>query len=305
MNALKKLIAASMSLAAVSGAFAQTATTIRIVGSTAFRSAAVTAIEHILNTGYTFGYSGTSGETKASQSVFVGTTKVGSYPVVIKCSWTGSVGGVQTLAQVSPVITNATFLSETANTLSTTGTSGLSSNYDAAVTADVTMSDSFQGSTMFTGGSYLTLVDTKVGVVPFVWAKGSSNDSTVSASLANVKNMTPLQAKALLGSGVLPLSMLTGNSSDSTIDVLAVGRDQDSGTRLDAFAESGFGIFSLPIQYLPTDHQRRNLLHRRVPDQYGQRDHLSHRSVRLFERRHARDHAQHPGRIGRDGYLQQ
>jgi hypothetical protein len=251
MNALKKLFVASLSLAAVTGTYAQS-TTIRIIGSTAFRSAAVTGIEDILNPGYTFGYSGTSGATKASQSVFVGTTKVGGYSVVIKCSWTGSVGGVQTLAQVSPLITNSTFLSETANTLTTAGTSGLASNYDAPVTADVSMSDSFQGSTMFTGGSYLTLVDTKVGVVPFVWAKGSSDDTAVSPSLANVTNMTPLQAKALLGSGVLPLSLLTGTASDSTIDVLAVGRDEDSGTRLDAFAESGFGIFSLPNQYQPT-----------------------------------------------------
>jgi hypothetical protein len=31
-----------------------------------------------------------------------------------------------------------------------------------------------------------------------------------------------------------------------------LGRDEDSGTRLDAFAETGFGIFTPPFQYQPT-----------------------------------------------------
>ena len=45
------------------------------------------------------------------------------------------------------------------------------------------------------------------------------------------------------------MGMLTGNSADDSTPVLAVGRDADSGTRLDAFAESGFGVFTLPIQF--------------------------------------------------------
>jgi len=253
MNALKKLFVASASLAAVAGASAQSATTIHIIGSTAYRAAAITGIENILNAGYTFGYTGTSGATKASQATFVGTTKGTNTSVVIECSWTGSVGGVQTLAQQSPVITNSSFISPTLNTLTTTGASLAAPVFEAAITADVSMSDSFQGSTAFSGGSsYLNLIDTKVGVVPFVWAKGLTNDATVAASFQHVTNMTPLAAKAMLGSGVLPLSLLTGTATDSSIDVLAVGRDEDSGTRLDAFAETGFGIFALPVQYAPT-----------------------------------------------------
>ncbi len=254
MNALKKLFVAGLSLAAIAGAYAQSSTTIRITGSTAFRAAAIVGIEDILNPGFLYGYQGTT-VTKASQAVFQGTTKVGSNPVIIQCSWTGSVGGVQTLAQQSPVLTSALWLSAVPANLSATGVQNLNSGniYDAPATADVTMSDSFQGSTMFIGGSnYLTLVDTKVGIVPFVWAKGLSSDTTVNASLGHVTNITPLQAKAMLGSGVLPMSLLTGTASDSSIDVLAVGRDEDSGTRLDAFAETGFGIFALPNQYQPT-----------------------------------------------------
>ena len=254
MNALKKLFVAGLSLAAIAGASAQT--TIRIIGSTAFRSATITGIQDILQPGYTYGYSGTTGVTKASQAVFSGTTKSSNsgagIPVVIQCSWTGSVGGVQTLAQLTPAITTATFLSAIPANLSSTGVASLSSGYDAPAVADITMSDSFQASTQFSGGSYLPLADTKVGIVPFVFAKGLSNDTTVTAALARLTNITPLQAKAILGSGALPLSVLDGTVGDSGIDVLAVGRDEDSGTRLAAFAETGFGIFSAPQQYQPT-----------------------------------------------------
>ena len=46
--------------------------------------------------------------------------------------------------------------------------------------------------------------------------------------------------------------MLTGTAADSTVYVYAMGRDEDSGTRLTTFAESGFGIFGSPIQYEAT-----------------------------------------------------
>ncbi|HVS53305.1 MAG TPA: hypothetical protein VHD62_13190, partial [Opitutaceae bacterium] len=166
MKALKGLTAGLLVVFFASLAAAQS-TTVRITGSTAFRKAAVTAIQNILSPGYTYGYSGTS-VTGASQAVFVGTTKSGNFPVVIKCSWAGSTGGVQTLAQQNPVITRSDWLSETANTLTTTGTANLSTGFDAAVTADVAMSDSFQASSIAYGAGYTNLVDNVVGVVPFV-----------------------------------------------------------------------------------------------------------------------------------------
>jgi hypothetical protein len=251
MKPFQQLLAAVSVLAFASIATAQT-TTLRITGSTAFRAATVTAVQNILQPGYTFGYNGTS-VTGAGQSVFVGTTKVGSLPVVIKCSWSGSVGGVQTIAQQSPAITVANWLSESINTLTVAGTPALNSGsiYDSPTGADIAMSDSFQSSTAFSGPGYNTLADTVVGVVPFVWTKGSSNDTAVQASLANFTNMSPLMAKLVLAAGA-PLSMFTGTAADSTVYVYAMGRDEDSGTRLTAFAESTFGIFGSPIQYQPT-----------------------------------------------------
>jgi len=230
MKLLKILMAGLFALVFVGTASAQT--TIRITGSTAFRKATHQAIGNILNPGFTVGFSGTD-LTKASQAIFTGTTKIGSNSVIIKTSWSGSVGGVQTLAQ------NLTVSTWLQNGL--TG-SGLNSGpYDSPVTADVTMSDSFQGSTAF-----LTPVlnDKVVGVVAFEWVRNAGSPSSLA-------DMTPLLAQALLGAGQIPLSQFTGLNADESVIVTALGRDEDSGTRLDEFAESGFGIFSAPFQYQP------------------------------------------------------
>jgi hypothetical protein len=252
MKALKGFAAGLLALVFVGVASAQTATTIRITGSTAYRAATVTAIQNILNPGYTYGYIGSSA-TGAGQSTFVGTTKTGNISVIIKCSWAGSVGGVQTIAQQSPVVTTTNpYISET-NALTATGLvlTAATATFDSPANADVAMSDTFQSSTQFVGTGYNTLVDKVVGVVPFVWTKGQHSDTAVSASLANVTNMTPLLARAVLNGGA-PLSMFTGTVADASVYVYAMGRDEDSGTRLTTFAESGFGVFGSPIQFEST-----------------------------------------------------
>ena len=229
------MIAGLAALAIAGSASAQTIT-IRITGSTAYRGQTHNAIGHILNTGYVFGYAGTS-LGKAGQAEFQGTTIVGNIPVDIKTSWSGSVGGVQTLANN---LTVSTWLAST--NLTTGGTASLTGPYDAATTADIAMSDSFQGSTAFTSPA---LVSKVVGVVPFQWVRNNGAPATIG-------NVTSLLAQILLGTGQIPLSQVTGLNADEGVLVTALGRDEDSGTRLDAFAESGFGIFTPPFQYQPT-----------------------------------------------------
>ena len=243
MKAIKTFFAGIFVFALLNFASAQTV--IHITGSTAFRGATHTAIGHILNAGYTVGYSGAT-VNGAAQAVFSGTTVTGNVPVVIKTSWSGSVGGMQQLAQLSPALTVSTWL----QTGLTGG--GLTGPYDPAAPADITMSDSFQSSTAFFGTGFATLVDNIVGVAPFVWVKGSSSDSGVSASLANVTNITPVLARLLLSNGSAPMSQFTGTAADSAYDLAVVGRDEDSGTRLDAYADCGFGVFGSPLQYQAT-----------------------------------------------------
>ena len=82
-------------------------------------------------------------------------------------------------------------------------------------------------------------------MVPFQWVRNNGAPATIG-------NVTSLLAQILLGTGQIPLSQVTGLNADEGVLVTALGRDEDSGTRLDAFAESGFGIFTPPFQYQPT-----------------------------------------------------
>ena len=230
------MIAGVTALTIAGSASAQTIT-LRLTGSTAYRNQTHNAILHILDAGYTFGYAGSAATISgASQAVFKGTVNAGAIPVIIQTSWSGSVGGVQNLTEN---LTIANWLTAT-NLSGGTGANNLSI-HDSAVTADMAMSDSFQGATAFTTPA---LVDQVVGVAPFTWVRGAGSPS-------NMVNMTTLLAQTVLA-GQTPLSQWTANPADASVNVSVVGRDEDSGTRLCAFAETAFGIFGAPFQYQPT-----------------------------------------------------
>lgn len=253
MKALLKSFAVGIITVALAG-ISSAQTVIHISGSTAFRAALNNAIVDIMNPGYLIAGSSTNYES-ATQLVVSGTTKVGNYPVVIKTSLQGSAGGVQSLAQQSPQITFSgssgwlqTSLATT--TTITTAVAASASNTDPAAPADICLADSFQASTFAYGSGFTQLKETKVGVVPFFYVMGCSNDTTVQASLSSVTSISAQQIKLLLSAG-LPLSLLTGKDADASVTMYPIGRDEDSGTRIVAFAEPGFGVFGSPVQYAP------------------------------------------------------
>ena len=230
-KALLKGMFAVLLLASVASA----QTEIRLTGSTAYRKAVHIAIGNILQTGYTYAYTGTSGLSGASQAIFVGTLAAGSHPaVIVKTSWAGSVGGVKTLTQGLSIafLDNTTVTTTAGNNVSGAGAP------QVTTTANVTMSDSFQATTPFKTPA---LTDTIVGVVPFKWVANAGSPTSID-------NITSLQAINLLNGG-LPLSQFTGLSTDEGTAVYGVGRDEDSGTRVAAFAEANFGVNGSPTQY--------------------------------------------------------
>src|SRR4051794_235126 len=99
MRIMKQFFFAGLvSLGLATLAQAQT-TTVYLTGSTAFRSAVHTALSKRL-TNVTFGYVGSS-FTGASQAIFEGDIPAGH--VIVKTSWSGSVGGIQTVSNSLPV----------------------------------------------------------------------------------------------------------------------------------------------------------------------------------------------------------
>ena len=230
---MKSLFLAGVATVSLSSA-AHAQTELRLTGSTAFRSATHTAITKIFSVeGYRAAHTG-SALSSASQAIFRGT--IGTEEVIIRTSWSGSVGGVQTVSQNLDV----NFLPVSA--LPASGTSANASTGTETGKPDVAMTDNYQAATPFPSP---VLVDKLVGVVPFKWvaSKGAP---------AGLSNINPQLAQAVFGNGSAALSLFTGLASDEGIKVFATGRDPDSGTRLTTFAEAGIGVNATVVQYQPT-----------------------------------------------------
>ena len=233
-------------------------TVIHIAGSTAYRAATITAIEAALAAGgsFTYAYVGTppfvaGNEKKASEAIFKGNLKINgnTVPVEFKTSWQGSIGGVADLVKNLTVGTGGSAYPNggggwlaNSNLPASGGTVVPSTApLDPALTPDIAMSDSFQKSTPFTS---TTLSGKIVGVVPFEWVKGRAT------SLSTLTNITTAQSYALL----------KGAFTFNGAKVYAIGRDEDSGTRLAAYENASGGkdngdIGNPPYPSVPQQYQ--------------------------------------------------
>ncbi len=254
MKLSKILLAGATAALATTTAFAADVT-VRMTGSTAFRASTMTGIRNYFTGASDLKIVATNASlNSANQATFRGT--VGGKVVMIQCSWSGAMDGVRVVADTTNP-TQANFLTEASLSADTVAgdqnhaTIATSGNAESAV-PDVAMGDSTQFETGYTEApAYQTLVETPVGVIPFVWMKGKSNDAGVQAALNRVTNITNLQAQAVLA-GFCPLSTLTGNAVDKPVTAYVVGRDYGSGTRLDTFLECGFGRDAFAVQYTYT-----------------------------------------------------
>ena len=239
-------------------------TAIYITGSTAFRAATSNAIKNVFSSlsgsgtytdgtgahsvSYGYAYDGTS-FTGATHQMFVGTVTGISGIVIVKTCWNGSLAGVQALDTPSSppaslayfdspwIATTGVPVNSSGNNYTATGSLNDTSN------ATIAMADNTQGATPFTS---TTMTDTKVGIVPFAWVASYSAPS-------GLTNITPQLARALLGTGYVSAALFTNNAADKDnaggTRIYAAGRDPLSGTRLNTYAEVGFGINSAPAQY--------------------------------------------------------
>ena len=242
MKYIKYCAASVLALLAADAAFAQT--TIRVTGSTAFRSATITSIKNILTVSDSAFTGGT--ETSAQYGTYIGTFS--GQPVVIQCSWTGSVEGVRDVSEsLNQNFIKASFVTATAAVSNTSATTTNTAIYEQAI-PEISMADNTQAATIYTTN---TLTEFPVGVIPFVWVKGRVGAShPAKAAYDSVSNVTNQMAKALLAGGA-PISLLTGSADVSNTKVYAMGRNPLSGTRLVTFAECGYGSSSDAIQFQP------------------------------------------------------
>ena len=230
---MKKKALALLALAAAFTGTAAAQTTIRITGSTAFRSSTLNACRNVLKPGFVYAYAGGT-FSSTGQAIFSGTTKAFAGPpaspetvVIIKVSFSGSTGGLQAVTSNADI---DTYLVDT-TAMSVGGTANAPAVYDPGVTpANITMADTFQSTTDFKTPA---LVGYRVGVQPYQWMRNVGSPNTItSVDVWKVANLL---------SGGTPLSLLTGDPADATTTVYASGRDASSGTRTATFADSLFG----------------------------------------------------------------
>jgi hypothetical protein len=80
----------------------------------------------------------------------------------------------------------------------------------------------------------------EVGVITFTWVRNKG--------LWTGSNLTDAMIRQAL-KGFCKRAVFSGNPADSNDYVYVSGRDNQSGTRVNAFGTSGFGIFTIPNQF--------------------------------------------------------
>jgi hypothetical protein len=124
---------------------------------------------------------------------------------------------------------------------------------DSASTADVGFADCYQSSTPYSVAKGYPNVEGSTGntlsIIPNVFVKNCANTAdTDYATWQRMTNLTGLQARFLYANGAASANFVTGNASDAC-NIIALGLDTDSGTRLDALAESSIGQYTSIQQF--------------------------------------------------------
>ena len=230
---------------------------IYITGSTAFRSVTNTQISAVLAGTVTI--ASTNATLGSANGVNWTGGNIGGTAVTIKAAWTGSAAGVQTVAANNISTAPTKFLKDGATGTANADPNGATPDSPESAIPDICMADNLQSSTVFTGGTYVTLVDNPVGIVSFTWA--ASKNFPLNGGTAPFSNysMSKKVAQQLLSGGAVPLGAFTGLAADQASlsgpparVAYASGRNPDSGTRIITLAESGYGVASFVKQYKPT-----------------------------------------------------
>jgi hypothetical protein len=237
MKTKVSLIATAATMALFSSASGQTV--IDITGSTAGRSAVHAAILTTL-TGEVFSWSGNASVTSANRAIYTGT--VGGNAVIVRTFWSGSAAGVRDVS--NSVQLAASYIDKATVPNGAQIASPVLAPASAETISEIGFSDVFQSSTSFT--TNLLVAEDEVAVLPFRFL---ANDGAP----AGLTNVTPGQFRALFtGLGEAPLSLFTGLTGDKTHTIYATGRNDESGTRITAQAETGTGVFATLAQYTGT-----------------------------------------------------
>ena len=233
------LSVSALSLSVVGLANAQNR--VYLTGSTAFRPATYDALVSIFDSApsiaaYKASTVGSLDPHTAGQMEFDGNISGARY--IIKCAWSGSEAGVLDLATSGKT---EAFIDD----INVNGVAAITSTSTASATdnhsVDLALADNSQAASK-TKTPQLT--GTKVGIIPFIWLKNAQTGTP--ADWARLVNVTHPQLRVALSGGT-KLALITGNTADTKF-VYVTGRDNNSGTRVNTLADTGYGIRTLVRQ---------------------------------------------------------
>ncbi len=246
---IKNLILGTMFAGFAASASAQT-TDITITGATAFRTATLQAIydayDSVGNLGTDFfvchSASGntTSNLTGSNQAVFKGTFPGITGTTYIRTAFNGSTEGLNAIAGNN----NPAFLTQAAVNSATSSILGGVTTPTETLRPKFSFSDVYQSTSPVDNEVLNPVGSSAVGVVAFCMIANEG-------APADLTNVTIQQARALWANGIQPLSLFTGDPTDTSY-VFATGRNDGSGTRAAYLTEWSFGVANLVNQYIAT-----------------------------------------------------
>lgn len=229
MKINKFILAAALGLGVAGSNYAGD---VYLTGSTACRGVVyntLAAANSVFGAAPTITTWGSTSASGANYMDFSGTLNGGSGTTVIHCSWSGSEAGIANVASG----TTALFSTDPDGT----GLTNAGPASTASYRVDLAMADNDQAFSR-TPKPALT-IGQKVCVITFEWVRNNG--------IWQGTNVTGNQIQAALG-GLCKLALFDGIAADTNSYVYVSGRDNSSGTRVNAFGISGFGIFSSPAQ---------------------------------------------------------
>jgi hypothetical protein len=211
-----------------------------LTGSTAMRSTVFSALTNVgtvfqsAPAFYGFGGKGNGDNYMA----FVGTLVGGSGTTTINCDWSGSENGILCLAS-NATVTQVFMADSIWQSGSPSDNSASTPPTTQTAACHLAMADNNQA---FSRTKTPVLNNgTEVGIITFEWVRnpGLWTGGNITDSMIN---------QALVGGGGAKRAVFDGVATDTNDYIFVSGRDSSSGTRVNAFGDSGFGILTTPAQ---------------------------------------------------------
>ena len=242
----RSILAAALGLASVS--LASASQYVYMTGSTAARAAVYNTL--IAGNGFDSvpAFVGYGSAVPANCSWMAFSNTIGGTPTIVKCHWSGSEAGIADVGTVAGPLSesfqadpngtagNPNFINGTPQAL----TSPSSPASTSSQVVDIAQADNSISYSHIPGAACIEYNDSLV--IPFIFVKNGT-------TIANQALLTDITYDNFyqLANGGDKLGLFTGNNADTKY-VYLTGRDNNSGTRVNVFGDTGWGINKLPNQ---------------------------------------------------------